>query len=99
MVRSMMSFIKLLLSFWGNALEMAAKMLNMAPSKTVPQKPYEIWHSKLASYKYLRVWGSPAYAKRLVRDKLDSRSSLCRFVGYPKVLGYVTWKPMELAHM
>ncbi|KAL0433712.1 UNVERIFIED_CONTAM: Retrovirus-related Pol polyprotein from transposon TNT 1-94 [Sesamum latifolium] len=26
---------------------------------------------------YLRVWSSPAYVKRLVGDKLDSRSSLC----------------------
>ncbi|KAL0427424.1 UNVERIFIED_CONTAM: hypothetical protein Slati_2917200 [Sesamum latifolium] len=42
------------------------------------QTPYEIWHGKPASYKYLRVWGSPAYVKRLVGDKLDSRSSLCR---------------------
>ncbi|KAL0448991.1 UNVERIFIED_CONTAM: hypothetical protein Slati_1455500 [Sesamum latifolium] len=39
---------------------------------------------KPASYKYLRVWGTPAYVKRLVGDKLDSRSSLCRFIGYPK---------------
>ncbi|KAL0411561.1 UNVERIFIED_CONTAM: Retrovirus-related Pol polyprotein from transposon RE2 [Sesamum latifolium] len=39
--------------------------------------PYEICHGKPASYKYLRVWGSPAYVKRLVGDKLDSRSSLC----------------------
>ncbi|KAL0373286.1 UNVERIFIED_CONTAM: hypothetical protein Sradi_3244300 [Sesamum radiatum] len=61
-----------------------AKLLNMAPSKTVAQTPYQIWHDKPASYKYLRVWGSPAYVKRLVEDKLDSRSSLCRFVGYPK---------------
>ncbi|KAL0454899.1 UNVERIFIED_CONTAM: hypothetical protein Slati_0829100 [Sesamum latifolium] len=56
----------------------------VAPSKSVPQTPYEIWHGKATSYKYLRVWGSPAYVKRLVGDKLDSRSSLCRFIGYPK---------------
>ncbi|KAL0439386.1 UNVERIFIED_CONTAM: hypothetical protein Slati_2421600 [Sesamum latifolium] len=62
----------------GYALETEAKLLNMAPSKTVDQTPYHIWHGKLASYKYLRVWGSPAYVKRLVGDKLDSRSSLCR---------------------
>ncbi|KAL0434409.1 UNVERIFIED_CONTAM: hypothetical protein Slati_2775200 [Sesamum latifolium] len=49
----------------------------MAPSKTVPQTPYELWHGKPASYKYLRMWGSPAYVKRPVGDKLDSRSSLC----------------------
>ncbi|KAL0462658.1 UNVERIFIED_CONTAM: hypothetical protein Slati_0153400 [Sesamum latifolium] len=34
-------------------------------------------------------WGSPAYVKRLVGDKLDSRSSLCRFIGYPQeTMGY-----------
>ncbi|KAL0451368.1 UNVERIFIED_CONTAM: hypothetical protein Slati_1114900 [Sesamum latifolium] len=78
MVRSMMSFMKLPPSFLGYALETAAKLLNIEPSKSVPRMPYEIWHDKPASYKYLRVWGSPAYVKRLVGDKLDSRSSLCR---------------------
>ncbi|KAL0427629.1 UNVERIFIED_CONTAM: Retrovirus-related Pol polyprotein from transposon TNT 1-94 [Sesamum latifolium] len=69
MVQSMMSFTKLPPSFWGHALETAVKLLNIAPSKSVPQTPYEIWHGKPASYKYLRVWGSPAYVKRLVGDK------------------------------
>ncbi|KAL0423430.1 UNVERIFIED_CONTAM: hypothetical protein Sradi_0877800 [Sesamum radiatum] len=95
-VRFMMSFTKLPLSFWGYALETTAKLLNMVPSKTVPQMPYEIWHDKPASYKYLRVWGSPAYVKRLVGDKLDSRSSLCRFNGYPKkTVGYYFYDPSE----
>ncbi|KAL0462558.1 UNVERIFIED_CONTAM: hypothetical protein Slati_0143400 [Sesamum latifolium] len=58
--------------------------------------PYEIWHGKPASYKYLRVWGSPAYVKRLVENKLDSRSSLCRFIGYPKETGgYYFYDPSE----
>ncbi|KAL0373376.1 UNVERIFIED_CONTAM: putative mitochondrial protein [Sesamum radiatum] len=72
MVRSMMSFTELPPSFWGHALETAVKLLNISPSKSIPQTPYEIWHGKPASYKYLRVWGSPAYVKRLVGDKLDS---------------------------
>ncbi|KAL0294728.1 UNVERIFIED_CONTAM: Transposon Ty2-GR1 Gag-Pol polyprotein [Sesamum radiatum] len=96
MVRSMMSFTELPPSFWGYALETAAKLLNIAPSKSVPQTPYEIWHGKPASYKYLRVWGSPTYVKRLVGDKLDSRSSLCRFIGYPKeTAGYYFYDPAE----
>ncbi|KAL0405642.1 UNVERIFIED_CONTAM: hypothetical protein Slati_3878100 [Sesamum latifolium] len=58
--------------------------------------PYETWHGKLASYKYLRVWGSPAYVKRLVGDKLDSRSSLCRFIRYTKeTAGYYFCHPAE----
>ncbi|KAL0412130.1 UNVERIFIED_CONTAM: hypothetical protein Slati_3802700 [Sesamum latifolium] len=84
MVRSMMGFMELPPSFWGYALDTAAKLLNIAPSKMVSQTPYEIWHGKPASYKYLRVWGSAAYVKRLVGDKLDLRSSLCRFVEYSK---------------
>ncbi|KAL0454866.1 UNVERIFIED_CONTAM: hypothetical protein Slati_0825800 [Sesamum latifolium] len=59
MVRSMMSFTELSPSFWGYALETAAKLLNIAPSKSVPQTPYEIWHGNPASYKYLRVFGYP----------------------------------------
>ncbi|KAL0445803.1 UNVERIFIED_CONTAM: Retrovirus-related Pol polyprotein from transposon TNT 1-94 [Sesamum latifolium] len=96
MVRSMMSFTELPPSFWGHALETAVKLLNISPSKSIPQTPYEIWHGKPASYKYLRVWGSPAYVKRLVGDKLDSRSSLCRFIGYPKeTVGYYFYDPAE----
>ncbi|KAL0297830.1 UNVERIFIED_CONTAM: hypothetical protein Scaly_3082400 [Sesamum calycinum] len=96
MIRSMMSFIELPLSFWGYALETAARLLNIVPSKTVAQMPYQIWHGKPASYKYLRVWGSPAYFKRLVGDMLDSRSSLCRFIGYPKeTAGYYFYDPSE----
>ncbi|KAL0449028.1 UNVERIFIED_CONTAM: hypothetical protein Slati_1459200 [Sesamum latifolium] len=75
---------------------MATKLLNMPPSKTVPQMPYEIWHGKSASYKCLRVWGSPTYIKRLVGDKLNSRSSMCRFVGYPKeTAGYYFYDLFE----
>ncbi|KAL0445770.1 UNVERIFIED_CONTAM: Retrovirus-related Pol polyprotein from transposon TNT 1-94 [Sesamum latifolium] len=96
MVRSTMSFTELPPSFWDYVLETAAKLLNIAPSKTVPQMPYEIRHSKPASYKYLRVWSSPAYVKRLVGDKLDSRSSLCRFIGYTKeTAGYYFYNPAE----
>ncbi|KAL0381892.1 UNVERIFIED_CONTAM: hypothetical protein Slati_4610700 [Sesamum latifolium] len=96
MVRSMMSFMELPPSFWRYALETTAKLLNIAPSKSVPQTPYEIWHGKSASYKYLRVWGSAAYVKRLMGDKLDSRSTLCRFVRYLKeTAGYYFYDPTE----
>ncbi|KAL0427346.1 UNVERIFIED_CONTAM: hypothetical protein Slati_2909400 [Sesamum latifolium] len=56
MVWSMMSFTELPPSFWGYALETMVKLFNIAPSKSVPQTPYEIWHGTPASYKYLRVW-------------------------------------------
>ncbi|KAL0394489.1 UNVERIFIED_CONTAM: hypothetical protein Slati_4415100 [Sesamum latifolium] len=95
-VWSMMSFMELPLSFRGYALETAAKLLNIAPSKSVPNSPYEIWHGKPASYKYLIVWGRPAYVKTLVGDKLGSRSSLCRFIEYPKeTAGYYFYDPIK----
>ncbi|KAL2245887.1 UNVERIFIED_CONTAM: Retrovirus-related Pol polyprotein from transposon TNT 1-94 [Sesamum indicum] len=73
---------------------MMTKLLNMVPIKAMAQMPYEIWHDKLASYKYLRVWSSPTYVKRLVVDKLDLRSSLCRFMAYPKeTAGYYFYDP------
>ncbi|KAL0394870.1 UNVERIFIED_CONTAM: hypothetical protein Slati_4453200 [Sesamum latifolium] len=56
----------------------AAEAVGSLSLVAVPQTPYEIWYGKPASYKYLRLWGSPANVKRLVGDKLDSRSSLCR---------------------
>ncbi|KAL0325275.1 UNVERIFIED_CONTAM: Retrovirus-related Pol polyprotein from transposon TNT 1-94 [Sesamum radiatum] len=96
MIQSMMSFNELPLFFWDSALETAARLLNIASSKRVAQTPYQIWYGKPASYKYLRVWGSPAYVKRIVADKLDSRSSLCRFIGYPKeTAGYYFYDPTE----
>ena len=46
MVRSMMSLTDLMLSCCGYALEMAAFMLNRAPSKSVETTPYELWFGK-----------------------------------------------------
>ncbi|KAL0448926.1 UNVERIFIED_CONTAM: hypothetical protein Slati_1449000 [Sesamum latifolium] len=74
-------------SFWGYALETAAKLLNIAPSRTV--SPDAIRRYRMASLRptSTEMWGRPAYVKRLVGDKLDSRSSLYRFIGYPKKTG------------
>ncbi|GKD19588.1 retrotransposon protein, putative, ty1-copia subclass [Tanacetum coccineum] len=44
MVRSMMSQITLPKSFWDYALETAARILNMVPTKKVEKTPYEVWH-------------------------------------------------------
>ena len=42
MVRSMMSFIDLFISFWGHALKTTAHILNRVPSKSVSSTPYEL---------------------------------------------------------
>ncbi|GJV31848.1 retrotransposon protein, putative, ty1-copia subclass [Tanacetum coccineum] len=54
MVRSIMNLTTLLKSFWGYALETAARILNMVPTKKVDRTPYEIWHGKSPKLSYLR---------------------------------------------
>ncbi|GKE57565.1 retrotransposon protein, putative, ty1-copia subclass [Tanacetum coccineum] len=58
----------------AKALETAARILNMVPTKKVDRKPYEIWHRKAPKLSYLRVWGCEALVKRDTPEKLDSRS-------------------------
>ncbi|KAL0402206.1 UNVERIFIED_CONTAM: putative mitochondrial protein [Sesamum latifolium] len=72
MVRSMMSFSELPPSFWGHALETAVKLLNIAPSKSVPQTPYEIWHGKPASYKYLECGLAPHMSRVFLEKDFPS---------------------------
>ncbi|GJS31059.1 retrotransposon protein, putative, ty1-copia subclass [Tanacetum coccineum] len=57
MVRSMMSQTTLPKSFWDYALETAARILNMVPTKKVDKTPYEIWHGQAPKLSYLKVWG------------------------------------------
>ncbi|GKC38537.1 retrotransposon protein, putative, ty1-copia subclass [Tanacetum coccineum] len=96
MVRSMMSLTTLPLSFWDYALESAARILNMVPTKKVDKTPYELWHGKVPNLSYLKVWGCEAHVKRHTPDKLQQRSVKCIFVGYPKeTMGYYFYYPPE----
>nr|GEV03485.1 hypothetical protein [Tanacetum cinerariifolium] len=83
-------------SFWGYALETAARILNMVATKKVDRTPYEIWHEKAPNLSYLRVWGCEALVKQDTPDKLNSRSIKCIFVGYPKEMtGYYFYYLLE----
>nr|GEZ77723.1 retrotransposon protein, putative, Ty1-copia subclass [Tanacetum cinerariifolium] len=55
MVRSMMSQTTLPKSFWDYALETAARILNMVPTKKVEKTPYEVWHGQAPKLSYLKV--------------------------------------------
>ncbi|KAJ9562116.1 hypothetical protein OSB04_007276 [Centaurea solstitialis] len=74
MVRSMMSRTALPISFWGYALETAARVLNLVPTKKVSKTPSEIWSGEVPSLAYLKVWGCEAYVRREAQDKLEPRS-------------------------
>ena len=49
MVRSMMSYSTLPVSFWGYALKTAMHILNLVPSKSVPNAPKELWSGRKPS--------------------------------------------------
>ncbi|GJX62805.1 retrotransposon protein, putative, ty1-copia subclass [Tanacetum coccineum] len=86
MVHSMMSQTTFPKFFWDYALETAACILNMVPTKKVEKTPYEVWHGKAPKLSYLKVWGCEALVKRdtLTKpDKLEPRSIKCIFAGYP----------------
>ena len=76
MVRSMMSLAELPKSFWGYALETAVYALNRVPSKSVDVTPYEIWYNKKPILSHMKIWGCPAYVKRIVSDKLSVKNIL-----------------------
>nr|GEW20704.1 hypothetical protein [Tanacetum cinerariifolium] len=46
MVQSMINLTTLPKYFWGYALETAARILNMVPTKNLDRTPYKIWHEK-----------------------------------------------------
>ncbi|KAL8132005.1 hypothetical protein AgCh_007768 [Apium graveolens] len=78
MVWSMMSYANLPVFLWGYALETSAYLLNKVPSKSIPQTPYEIWKERKPSLKHVKIWGCPAYVKKVDPDKLKSRSHIRR---------------------
>ena len=82
--------------FWGYALETTVYILNRVPSKSVEVTPYEIWTNKRPYFSHMKIWGSPAYVKRTISDKLEVNSDKCLLVGYPKeTMGYQFYNTLE----
>ena len=84
MVRSMLSYSSLPISFWEYALENATYILNLIPSKLVSKTPTELWNGRKPSLNHIRIWGAPAHVLRKEPHKLESRTEVCLFIGYPK---------------
>ena len=96
MVRSMMSYSDLPNSFWGHALETAAYILNLVPSKLVPTTPTELWIGRKPSLKHVRIWGSQAHVLKGNTDKLEPRTEVCIFIGYPRgIKGGLFYNPQD----
>ncbi|KAA0064189.1 gag/pol protein [Cucumis melo var. makuwa] len=96
MVRSMMSYAQLPSSFWGYAVETTVHILNNVPSKSVSGTPFELWRGRKPSLSHFRIWGCPAHVLVTNPKKLEPRSRLCQFVGYPKeTRGGIFFDPQE----
>ena len=96
MVRSMISYANLPISFWGYALEIAQYILNLVPSKVISTTPKELWTGRKPSLDHVHIWDSPAHVLKRDLSKLEARLEVDLFVGYPRgTKGYLFYDPKE----
>ena len=84
MVRSMMSYSSLPISFWGYSLQTAVYILNVVPSKSIKKTPLELWNGHKPSLRHFRIWGCRAHVLKEKTRKLEPCTEGCMFVRYPK---------------
>ena len=93
--RSMRLHCGLPKTFWADAINTAAFLINRGPSVPLGFKiPEEFWSGKKVNLSYLKVFGCLAYVHidDAARSKLDSKSKKCYFIGYGNVeFGYRFW--------
>nr|GEX48100.1 ribonuclease H-like domain-containing protein [Tanacetum cinerariifolium] len=91
MLRTINNLIRTLLfqahippSYWVEALNMTAYLLNILPSTAINNEiPFTKLYNQTPTYKHLRVFGYICYPHVDVSHKLESRSTACIFLGYP----------------
>ncbi|GKA28374.1 ribonuclease H-like domain-containing protein [Tanacetum coccineum] len=91
MLRAINNLIRTLLfqahippSYWVEALNMAAHLLNILPSTAINNKiPFTKLYNQTPTYEHLRVFGCLCYPHVDVAHKLEPRSTPCIFLGYP----------------
>ena len=55
-----------------------------------------MWDKRKPIFSFMKIWGCPAYVKRIESDKLGAKSERCLFVGYPKeTRGYYFYNPSD----
>ena len=82
-------------TFWADAVNTAAYLINRGPSVPLKFKlPEEVWTGKELKYSHLRTFGCTAYVHvdPEKRDKLDAKAVKCYFIGYGSdMFGYRFW--------
>ena len=84
MVRSMMSYSSLPISFWGYSLQIAIYILNVVPSMLIQKTPLELWNGHKPRLRHFRILGCLAHVLKGKTGKLEPRTEVCMYVGYPK---------------
>ena len=96
MVRSMMSYSSFPISFWGYSLQTVVYILNVVPSKLIQKTPLELWNGHKPSLRHFGIWGCPAHVLKGKTGKLEPRTKVCMFVGYPKgTMGGLFYSPSD----
>ena len=96
MVRSMMSCSSLPISFWGYSLQTAVYILNVVSSKSIQKTPLELWNGHKPSLHHFHIWGCPTHVLKGKTGKLEPRTEVCMFVGYPEgTRGGLFYSPLD----
>ena len=96
MVRSMISYSLLPVSFWSYSIRTIVNILNVVPSKYVPWAPLELWNGRKPSLHHYRIWGCPTHVLKKKTGNLESRTEVSLSVGYPKGRrGGIFYSPKE----
>jgi hypothetical protein len=83
--RSMKLHARPLKNFWGDAISIAAYLINRGPVVPLGHKlPEEVWSGKEVNLSHFKVFGcvSYVYIESDARSKLDAMSIKCYFIGY-----------------
>jgi len=84
-IRCMLDDAGLSKKYWAFAVSVVVSVKNRTPTQSVVGKtPYEAWHGRKPSLKYLRVFGCLAFVHvpKQKRKKLDYRATPGIFIGY-----------------
>ena len=69
----------------------------MVSSKSIPKIPMEMWRGRKLILSHIHIRGCLAYVLKQSFDKLDAKSELCWFVGYPKdTRGYYFYSKSDM---
>jgi len=107
-VRCLLLDSKIPKSKWPEAVVAAVKLINLLPRKANPDNktPYEMWHSRKLTVKYLRVFGCVVYrhipkeTRQRIHDeqKFEARATKHIYIG-SSATGYLLFDPIQNKHV